>query len=44
MVVASIGPITSETCRKLGIEPTFEASPYTIPALIDALERFFSGR
>jgi len=44
VVVASIGPITSETCRRLGIEPSFEANPYTIPALIDALERFFSGR
>jgi uroporphyrinogen III methyltransferase/synthase len=44
VVVASIGPITSETCRRLGIEPSLEASPYTIPSLIDSLERFFSAR
>jgi len=43
-VVASIGPITTETCKRLGIEPSIEAKPYTIPALIDALERHFSGR
>lgn len=43
-IVASIGPITSETCRRLGIEPAIEASPYTIPALIDALENYFIAR
>lgn len=44
VVVASIGPITSETCRKLGIPVGVESSPYTIPALVDALERAFTSR
>jgi uroporphyrinogen III methyltransferase/synthase len=43
-VVASIGPITSETCRRLRVRVDVEASPYTLPALIDALEKTFSGR
>lgn len=43
VVVASIGPITSETCRKLGIHVNVEASPYTVPALVDALERAFTS-
>lgn len=44
VVVASIGPITSETARRLGLEVSVEASPYTIPALVDALERAFISR
>jgi uroporphyrinogen III methyltransferase / synthase len=44
VVVASIGPITSETCRRLGIHVNVEAHPYTIPALIEALERAFTSR
>src|SRR5262249_53078073 len=43
-VVASIGPITTQPCTRLGVRVDVEASPYTIPALIDALERRFSGR
>jgi hydroxymethylbilane synthase len=35
--VASIGPVTSATARRLGIEVDVEASPYTIEALVDAL-------
>jgi uroporphyrinogen III methyltransferase/synthase len=34
MKVASIGPITSETARKLGIPVDCEANPYTIDGLI----------
>ncbi len=37
-IVASIGPITSATCRARGLDVTVEANPYTIPALIAALE------
>jgi uroporphyrinogen III methyltransferase/synthase len=37
VTLASIGPITSDTARSLGLEPTIEADPYTIPGLIDAL-------
>jgi uroporphyrinogen-III synthase len=37
ITLASIGPITSETLRNLGHEPTIEASEPTIPALIQSL-------
>jgi uroporphyrinogen III methyltransferase/synthase len=37
VIVASIGPITSNTIRSFGIEPDIEADPYTIPGLVDAL-------
>ena len=36
-VVASIGPITSATARKLGLEVTAEADPHTTEALLEAL-------
>jgi uroporphyrinogen III methyltransferase / synthase len=35
--IASIGPITSQTLRKYGIQITVEASSYTIPGLVDAI-------
>ena len=34
---ASIGPITSETLRMHGIEPTVEAKPHTTEGVIDAI-------
>jgi uroporphyrinogen-III synthase len=37
IVLASIGPITSQTLRDLGHEPTVEAEQPTIPALIQSL-------
>jgi uroporphyrinogen III methyltransferase/synthase len=37
--VASIGPVTSDTARSLGIEVAVEASPYTIDGLIAAILR-----
>jgi uroporphyrinogen III methyltransferase/synthase len=39
--VASIGPITSETAKRLGVRVDTEASSYTVPALLDALEASF---
>ena len=36
---ASIGPVTSGTLRKHGIEPAAEASSYTVDGLIAAIER-----
>ena len=42
VVVASIGPITSETCRKRGLTVGVESNPYTIPALVSALEAHFA--
>jgi uroporphyrinogen III methyltransferase/synthase len=37
--VASIGPVTSATARKLGIEVTVEASVFTVDGLVDAILR-----
>ncbi len=37
VTIASIGPITSNTARSLGLVPDIEADPYTIPGLVDAL-------
>jgi uroporphyrinogen-III synthase len=42
IVLASIGPITSETLRDIGHPPTIEAAESTIPALVQALANFFS--
>ena len=39
---ASIGPITSQTLRDLGHEPTLEAAEATIPALVQAIAAHFS--
>jgi uroporphyrinogen III methyltransferase/synthase len=36
-VVASIGPVTTATARRLGLEVTVEASPHTTEALLAAL-------
>ncbi len=37
VVLASIGPITSQAMRELNLEPTVEASEATIPSLVEAL-------
>ncbi len=37
MLTASIGPITSETMRKLGLKVDIEATQYDIPGLISAI-------
>ena len=42
ITLASIGPITSQTLRDLGHEPTVEAPEPTIPALIHALATYWS--
>ncbi len=39
---ASIGPITSATLRKAGIEPAIEARQHDLPGLIEAMVRHFS--
>jgi uroporphyrinogen-III synthase len=38
----SIGPITSQTLRELGWEPSIEANPSDIPGLIAAIQSFFA--
>jgi uroporphyrinogen III methyltransferase / synthase len=35
--VASIGPVTSATARRLGLEVNVEASPYTTEGLVHAI-------
>jgi uroporphyrinogen-III synthase len=40
ITVASIGPITSEVLRELGISPTVEAEEPTIAALVQALAQY----
>ncbi len=37
--VASIGPVTSSTLRKFGLDVTAEASPYNVEGLVEALLR-----
>jgi uroporphyrinogen III methyltransferase / synthase len=39
--VASIGPITSQTARGLGIEVTAEANPYTIDGVVESILGMF---
>jgi uroporphyrinogen III methyltransferase / synthase len=39
VTVATIGPVTTETAKTLGVHVDAEASPYTVPAAIEALER-----
>jgi uroporphyrinogen III methyltransferase/synthase len=40
-LVASIGPITSDTVRKLGLEVNIEARESTIPGLVEAIKTHF---
>jgi uroporphyrinogen III methyltransferase/synthase len=35
--LASIGPVTSETLRELGLPVDIEAREYTIPGLVEAI-------
>jgi len=43
IIFASIGPITSDTARFLGIEPDIEATEFTIPGLIDSLLNYYES-
>lgn len=44
MVVASIGPITSETLRMHGIKPHVEARDHSVPGLVDAITQYYAGK
>lgn len=44
VAVASIGPITSESVRRLGLTVAIEATESTIPGLVQSIEEFFRGR
>jgi uroporphyrinogen III methyltransferase/synthase len=39
--LASIGPITSESLRSHGLEPTVQADPYTVEGLVSVLVQHF---
>ncbi|TAM84734.1 MAG: uroporphyrinogen-III C-methyltransferase [Acidobacteria bacterium] len=41
VVIASIGPVTSETCRKHGLDVSIEATDSTVAGLIQALQAYF---
>ncbi|NMC19240.1 MAG: uroporphyrinogen-III C-methyltransferase [Thermogutta sp.] len=38
--LASISPVTSDTLRGLGFEPTVEAKVYTMPGIVDAIRQY----
>jgi len=40
-VAGSIGPVTSETLKKKGLKPAFEAPKHDIPGLVDAIVKYF---
>lgn len=42
-IIASIGPVTSQTIREYGVQPTIEAQEYTIDGLLKAIESHFKG-
>ena len=42
--VASIGPVTSQTLRELGLTVDIEAPEHTIPGLVAAIETYFSAK
>ena len=43
VTLASIGPITSATLAEYGIVPQVTADVYTVPGVLDALERYFAA-
>ena len=42
VTVASIGPVTSKTCRELGLKVDIEPAQYTLTALTEAVSAHFS--
>jgi uroporphyrinogen III methyltransferase/synthase len=43
VAVASIGPVTSQTCRDLGLKVDIEPQEYTLTALTSAIQEHFSS-
>ena len=41
-IVAAIGPVTAETARECGLEPSLVAEEHTVPGLAAALEAYLS--
>jgi uroporphyrinogen III methyltransferase/synthase len=42
-LVASIGPITSQTCRRLGLRVDIEAAQYTLDGLVEAIVSYYNS-
>jgi len=40
-VTATIGPVTADTARELGLREILEAEPHTVPGLVESLARRF---
>jgi uroporphyrinogen III methyltransferase / synthase len=43
VAVASIGPITSKTCRDVGLKVDIQPEQFTLSALSDAIQQYFSS-
>ena len=43
MTLASIGPITSATAQRHGLEVAVTADTYTVEGLLDALEKHYAS-
>ena len=43
-VVACIGPVTAEAASRSSIKTTIQPSSYTIPALVDAIAKYFDNK
>ena len=41
VTIASIGPITSDTAKKLGFDVHITAEDYTIPGLVEAILQYY---
>jgi uroporphyrinogen III methyltransferase/synthase len=41
VIIASIGPITADTAKKLGFDVHISAESYTIPGLVNAILQFY---
>jgi uroporphyrinogen III methyltransferase/synthase len=41
VAVASIGPVTSKTCRELGLKVDIEPAEFTLEALSEAIQQYF---
>ena len=43
-VVATIGPVTADAARQLGVPVTIQPRTYTIPALVDAIATYYTAQ
>ena len=44
VTIACIGPITAQTARDNGLQVTIMAEDYTIPGLVQAIEKYYSSK